>query len=174
MADNTNKINGQIKPEETTSNEKHNEAQPNSNSSEVDSTGLDNTNTDSEDNTAMQNEVNTNSKETDLTNLDNNPYTPNFNVGDTVVVNYKITEGEKSRVQPFTGIVIGIKSSGISKTFTVRRVSVGSIGVERIFPLSSPNVESVIVKSRGKVRRAKLYYLRDRVGRSATKIKRKE
>lgn len=98
----------------------------------------------------------------------------NFNVGDTVVVNYRIKEGDKSRIQPFTGIVIGIKNSGVSKTFTVRRMAVGNIGVERIFPVNSPNIESVVTKSRGKVRRAKLYYLRDRIGKSASKVKRKE
>lgn len=94
-----------------------------------------------------------------------------FHVGDKVVVNYRITEGEKSRLQPFEGIVIGRKGEGVSKTFTVRRVAAANVGVERIFPLHSPNIESVDVKAHGKVRRAKLYYLRDRVGRAASKIK---
>ncbi len=95
----------------------------------------------------------------------------NFNVGDKVIVNYRIKEGEKSRIQPYEGIVIGIKGGGVSKTFTVRRMAAGNIGVERIFPVFSPNIESVKVKARGKVRRAKLYYLRSRTGKSATKIK---
>lgn len=93
-----------------------------------------------------------------------------FCVGDTVVVDYQITEGKKSRVQPFEGIVIARKGMGISKTFTVRRIGVNNIGVERIFPLFSPNIKNVRVKSRGKVRRAKLYYLRDRVGKAAVKV----
>lgn len=94
-----------------------------------------------------------------------------FRVGDKVVVNYKIIEGSKSRVQPYEGIVIGIKGSGVSKTFTVRRMGAANIGVERIFPMSSPNIESVAVRASGKVRRAKLYYLRERTGKAASKIK---
>jgi len=96
-----------------------------------------------------------------------------FNVGDTVIVDFQIKEGNKTRVQPFEGVVIGIKNSGISKTFTVRRISTAGVGVERIFPLYSPKIENIRVKSRGKVRRAKLYYLRDRVGKKA-KIKEKK
>ena len=94
-----------------------------------------------------------------------------FRVGDKVVVNYKIVEGTKSRVQPYEGIVIGIKGGGVSKTFTVRRIGAASIGVERIFPVASPSVESVSVKTRGSVRRAKLYFLRDRKGKAASKVK---
>lgn len=94
-----------------------------------------------------------------------------FNVGDRVVVNYKIVEGDKSRVQPYEGVVIGIKGGGISKTFTVRRIGAANIGVERIFPMQSPNIDSVTIKTRGKVRRSKLYYLRDRVGKAASKVK---
>ncbi len=94
-----------------------------------------------------------------------------FRVGDKVVVNYKIVEGTKSRVQPYEGIVIGIKGGGVSKTFTVRRMAAANIGVERIFPMYSPNIESVSVKTKGAVRRAKLYYLRDRTGKAASKIK---
>jgi large subunit ribosomal protein L19 len=94
-----------------------------------------------------------------------------FNVGDKVVVNYKIKEGEKFRTQPFEGLVIAIKGAGMSKTFTVRRIGVASIGIERIFPMYSPNIDSVEVKAQGKVRRSKLYYLRDRIGKAATKIK---
>lgn len=99
------------------------------------------------------------------------PEAPEFRVGDTVRVMYKITEGDKTRTQPYEGIVIGKKGSGISKTFTVRRVGADKIGVERIFPLYSPNIESVEVLKKGKVRRAKLYYLRDKKGRAATRIK---
>lgn len=91
---------------------------------------------------------------------------PSFSIGDTVRVGVRIREGKTERVQMFEGTVIAIKGSGISKTFTVRRVSYG-VGVERVFPLHSANVDSVKVIRRGKVRRAKLYYLRDRVGKAA-------
>jgi large subunit ribosomal protein L19 len=94
-----------------------------------------------------------------------------FEAGDTVKVHYKIIEGDKSRVQPFEGIVISKKGVGASKTFTVRRIGADNIGVERIFPLYSPNIEKIEVISYGKVRRAKLYYLRERVGKAATKVK---
>lgn len=91
-------------------------------------------------------------------------------VGDTVIVDYKIIEGKKTRVQPYEGIVIAKKNVGMSKTFTVRRMAVGNIGVERIFPLFSPNIENIKIKNSAKVRRAKLYYLRERVGKAATKV----
>ena len=91
---------------------------------------------------------------------------PCFNVGDTVKVHVQIKEGEKSRIQIFEGTVIAKKHGGISETFTVRRVSHGC-GIERVFPLHSPVVDKVEVVRRGKVRRAKLYYLRDRVGKAA-------
>lgn len=94
-----------------------------------------------------------------------------FGVGDKVVVNYKIKEGDKFRNQAYEGIVITKKGSGMSKTFTVRRIGAASVGVERIFPLNSPNIDSIVVKARGSVRRSKLYYLRDRIGKAATKIK---
>ena len=94
-----------------------------------------------------------------------------FNVGDTIRVHYRIVEGEKSRVQPYEGIVISKKGEGMSKTFMVRRIGADRIGIERIFPLFSPNIENIEVVKKGRVRRAKLYYLRDRVGRAATKIK---
>ena len=96
---------------------------------------------------------------------------PKFNVGDTVRVHVRITEGEKSRIQAFEGNVIAKKHGGIQETFTVRRVAHG-VGVERVFPLHSPSVDKVDIIREGKVRRAKLYYLRDKVGKAA-KIKSK-
>ena len=94
---------------------------------------------------------------------------PVVNVGDTVRVHNKIKEGTRERVQLFEGTVIAKHGGGISETFTVRRVAYG-VGVEKTFPIHSPNVEKVDVIRRGKVRRAKLYYLRDRVGK-ASKVK---
>ncbi len=91
---------------------------------------------------------------------------PQFRVGDTVKVNVKVVEGTRERIQAFEGVVIARKGGSINETFTVRRVSYG-IGVERVFPLHSPRIESIQVTKRGKVRRAKLYYLRDRVGKAA-------
>ena len=91
---------------------------------------------------------------------------PVFGIGDTVRVSVNIREGEKERIQMFEGTVIARKGAGISETFTVRRVSYG-VGVERIFPLHSPRVEKIEVVRRGRVRRAKLYYLRDKIGKSA-------
>lgn len=94
---------------------------------------------------------------------------PEFNIGDTVKVNTKISEGDAERVQAFTGIVIARKGSGVKETFTLRRVAFGE-GMERIFSLHSPRIENIKVERHGKVRRAKLYYLRDRVGK-ASRIK---
>jgi large subunit ribosomal protein L19 len=91
---------------------------------------------------------------------------PEFTSGDTVAVHYKIIEGEKERVQIFEGVVIQIKNAGISKSFTVRKMSNG-VGVERIFPMHSPSVEKIDVKRLGKVRRSRIFYLRDRAGKSA-------
>ncbi len=91
---------------------------------------------------------------------------PAFNVGDTVKVYQRIVEGAKERTQVFEGTVIAKKNGGISETFTVRRVSFG-VGTEKTFPLHSPNVANVEVTRRGKVRRAKLYYIRGRVGKAA-------
>ena len=91
---------------------------------------------------------------------------PAFNVGDTVKVHIKIKEGSRERIQIFEGFVLKKQNGGISETFTVRRVSYG-VGVERVFPLHSPNVKAVKVVRRGRVRRAKLYYLRNRVGKAA-------
>lgn len=94
---------------------------------------------------------------------------PMFQPGDTVRVNTRVVEGEKERIQAYEGVVIGRRGGGIHETFTVRKLSYGT-GVERTFPLHSPRIESIKVVRRGHVRRAKLYYLRDRIGK-ATRIK---
>jgi len=94
-----------------------------------------------------------------------------LNVGDTIVVYQKIQEEKKMRTQPFEGIVIRIKGQGDNKTFTVRKIAAANIGVERIWPVNSPWIEKIEIKRRGKVRRAKLYYLRDRIGKKAVKVK---
>ena len=91
---------------------------------------------------------------------------PEFNVGDTVKVMIKVIEGDRERIQAFEGIVIARKHGGISETFTVRRISFG-VGVEKTFPIHSPKVADIQVVRRGKVRRAKLYYLRARTGKAA-------
>ena len=91
---------------------------------------------------------------------------PDFGVGDTVKVMYKVVEGQRERVQPFQGVVIRRHGSGNRETFTVRKVSF-AVGVERTFPVHSPKILDVEVLTRGKVRRAKLYYLRDKVGKAA-------
>ncbi len=91
---------------------------------------------------------------------------PVIEIGDTVKVHVKIREGEKERIQIFEGTIIARKGSGVAETFTVRRLSYG-VGVERVFPLHSPNVAKVEVVRHGRVRRSKLYYLRDRVGKAA-------
>ena len=91
---------------------------------------------------------------------------PQFDIGDTVRIDVNIREGERERIQVFEGTVIARKGSGISETFTVRRVSYG-VGVERVFPIHSPNVKAVSIVRKGRVRRAKLYFLRDRVGKAA-------
>jgi len=96
-----------------------------------------------------------------------------FNVGDTVRVHTKVVEGDKERIQIFSGVVIGRRGRGLNETFTVRRISYGE-GVERIFPLHSPRIEKVEVERRGEVRRAKLTYLRKRIGKGATLVREKE
>jgi large subunit ribosomal protein L19 len=93
-----------------------------------------------------------------------------FKVGDTVRVHTKVVEGEKERVQIFSGIVIARRGQGIQESFTVRRISYGE-GVERVFPLHSPRIDKVEVELAGRVRRSKLYYLRDRKGKGAVKVK---
>ena len=97
---------------------------------------------------------------------------PNFKAGDNVTVNYKIVEGNKERIQSFKGDVIKRQGRGATQTFTVRKVSDG-IGVERLFPLFSPNIDSIVLNKSGRVKRAKLYYLRSRSGKSA-RIKEKK
>ncbi|HIQ90923.1 MAG TPA: 50S ribosomal protein L19 [Candidatus Coprosoma intestinipullorum] len=93
---------------------------------------------------------------------------PEFRVGDTIKVNYRIIEGKNERIQAYQGIVTAIKGSGVSKNYTVRKMS-GSVGVERTFPFSSPKVDSVELIRKGKVRRAKLNYLRDLKGQAKIK-----
>ena len=93
-----------------------------------------------------------------------------FNVGDSVKVHTKVVEGDKERIQVFSGVVIGKRGRGLNETFTVRRISYGE-GVERIFPLHSPRVDKIEVERHGDVRRAKLTYLRSRLGKSATLVK---
>ena len=91
---------------------------------------------------------------------------PEFNIGDTVTVSTKIVEGTNERIQNFTGVVIARKNSGIRETFTVRRVSFG-YGVEKVFPIHSPRVDKITVERKGRVRRAKLYYIRTKIGKKA-------
>jgi len=91
---------------------------------------------------------------------------PDFSIGDTLKIHYKIIEGKTERVQVFEGLCIAIKREGIRRTFKVRKISYG-VGVERTFPLNSPRIQKIEISRRGRVRRAKLYYIRDRVGKSA-------
>jgi large subunit ribosomal protein L19 len=98
---------------------------------------------------------------------------PDFAPGDTVLVNVKVVEGERSRVQAYEGVCIGRSGSGLNESFTVRKISYGE-GVERVFPLYSPMIDSIKVVRRGKVRRAKLYYLRGRRGKSARIVEKQD
>ena len=98
---------------------------------------------------------------------------PAFQPGDTVVVNVKVTEGDRTRVQAYEGVCIGRSGGGLHESFTVRKISYGE-GVERVFPLYSPMIDSIVVTRRGKVRRAKLYYLRGRRGKSARIFERQD
>ena len=95
-----------------------------------------------------------------------------FNVGDSVKVHTRVIEGDKERIQIFSGVVIGRRGRGLEESFTVRRISYGE-GVERVFPVNSPRVDKVEVERQGSVRRAKLTYLRDRIGKGATAVKEK-
>jgi large subunit ribosomal protein L19 len=97
--------------------------------------------------------------------------TPEFQPGDTVIVNVKVTEGDRTRVQAYEGVCIARNGGGLNESFTVRKISYGE-GVERVFPLFSPMIDSIKLVRRGKVRRAKLYYLRDRRGKSARIVER--
>lgn len=98
--------------------------------------------------------------------IDPNKKVPEFSIGDTVRVTFKFKEEDLEKKQTFEGIVIAKRGSGVNATFTVRKISYG-VGVERIFPLYSPIIESIVVVKKGKVRRAKLYYLREKVGKEA-------
>jgi large subunit ribosomal protein L19 len=98
---------------------------------------------------------------------------PDFEPGDTVLVNVKVVEGERSRIQAYEGVCIGRAGSGLNENFTVRKISYGE-GVERVFPLYSPLIDSIKIVRRGKVRRAKLYYLRGRRGKSARIAEKKQ
>jgi len=98
---------------------------------------------------------------------------PDFQPGDTLQVNVKVKEGERTRVQAYEGVCIARNGGGLNESFTVRKISYGE-GVERVFPVYSPNIESIKVVRKGKVRRAKLYYLRDRRGKSARIAERKD
>ena len=91
---------------------------------------------------------------------------PQFGAGDTVIVSYKIKEGLKERIQQFQGVVLQRRGNGLTETFTVRKMS-GNIGVERIFPIASPFIEDIVINKRGFVRRARIFYFRERTGKSA-------
>jgi len=91
---------------------------------------------------------------------------PAFGAGDTVTVSYKIKEGDKQRIQQFTGVVLQRRGTGVTETFTVRKMS-GNVGVERIFPIASPFIDEIKVMKRGRVRRARIFYFRERTGKSA-------
>lgn len=99
--------------------------------------------------------------------------TTKFSTGDTIAIHQEITEGTKKRVQIFEGLVIAISGEGTGKTFVVRKIASGSIGVEKIYPVNSPTIQKIEVKRKGQVSRSKLYYLRDRIGKAASRIKEK-
>jgi large subunit ribosomal protein L19 len=98
---------------------------------------------------------------------------PDFSPGDTLLVNYKVVEGERTRIQAYEGVCIGRAGSGLNENFTVRKISYGE-GVERVFPLYSPMIDSIKIVRRGKVRRAKLYYLRGRRGKAARIVEKQD
>lgn len=93
--------------------------------------------------------------------------------GDTIKIHQEITEGTKSRIQVYEGVVIAIKNAGTGKSITVRKIATGSIGVEKVFPIFSPTIKKIELKRKGNARRSKLYYLRERIGKKATKVKEK-
>lgn len=97
-----------------------------------------------------------------------------FRPGDTIIVHEKIKESDKTRTHAFEGIVIAIRGSDINQSFTVRRIGIGGIGIERIWPINCPSIEKIVVKKKGEVKKAKLYYLRKRVGKQAMTIESKE
>jgi large subunit ribosomal protein L19 len=112
---------------------------------------------------------------TDMIDIENlRDDVPDFRPGDAVKVHVKVTEGNRSRVQVFEGDVIARRGSGVRESFTVRKISFNSVGVERTFPVHAPVIDRIEVVRRGKVRRAKLYYLRDRVGKQAKIKERRE
>ncbi|MEX0895684.1 MAG: 50S ribosomal protein L19 [Patescibacteria group bacterium] len=94
-------------------------------------------------------------------------------VGDTIRIHQEIAEGDKTRMQIFEGIVIAIKNRGLGQSFTVRKIGANGIGVEKIYPVALPSIKKIEVKSRGDVKRSKLYYLRDRIGKAASRIREK-
>ncbi len=96
-----------------------------------------------------------------------------ISIGDTIAVHQEISEGNKKRVQIFEGIVIAIKGMNLGKTFTIRKIASNNIAVEKIFPIALPSIKKITLKRQGAVRRSKLYYLREKIGRSATRIKEK-
>lgn len=96
-----------------------------------------------------------------------------INIGDTVRVHQEISEGKKTRVQVFEGIVMAIKNREVNKSFTVRKIASGNVGVEKIFPVLMPSIKKIEVKRRGEIKRSKLYYLRDKVGKAASRVKEK-
>jgi large subunit ribosomal protein L19 len=96
-----------------------------------------------------------------------------ISIGDSVQVHQEIVEGDKKRVQIFEGIVIAIKNRGLGRSFTVRKIGANNIGVEKIFPVAMPSIKKIEIKRQGNVRRSKLYYLRDKVGKAASKVKEK-
>lgn len=100
--------------------------------------------------------------------------TTTISIGDTVRIHQEIAEGDKTRVQVFEGIVIAVKNSGAGKSFTVRRMGANGVGIEKIYPVMLPSIKKIEVKSHGEIRRSKLYYLRDRIGKAATRIKEKK
>lgn len=95
----------------------------------------------------------------------------NISVGDTVQVHQEITEGDKKRIQLFEGIVVAVRNAGLSKSFTVRKVAAGGVGVEKIMPVLMPSIKKIVVKRHGEIQRAKLYFLRDKIGKAATRVK---